>query len=153
MQGGMYKDLRRQSAEEIVELDLPGYAIGGLSVGEPKELMLDVMDDCVDRLPADKARYLMGVGTPDYLFEGVERGIDMFDCVLPTRIARHGLCMTSHGRVNIKMLSTSGILRRWTQNVTATPAATIPGPICATCSKPTRCCRPCCCPITTSTFC
>lgn len=102
MQGGMYKDLRRQSAEEIVELDLPGYAIGGLSVGEPKELMLDVMDDCVDRLPADKARYLMGVGTPDYLFEGVERGIDMFDCVLPTRIARHGLCMTSHGRVNIK---------------------------------------------------
>ena len=102
MQGGMYRDLRKQSAEEIVELDLPGYAIGGLSVGEPKELMLDVMDDCVDRLPADKARYLMGVGSPDYLFEGVERGIDMFDCVLPTRIARHGLAMTSHGRVNIK---------------------------------------------------
>lgn len=102
MQGGMYRDLRKQSAEEIVELDLPGYAIGGLSVGEPKELMLDVMDDCVDRLPADKARYLMGVGSPDYLFEGVKRGIDMFDCVLPTRIARHGLAMTSHGRVNIK---------------------------------------------------
>ncbi len=102
MQGGMYKDLRKQSAEEIVELDLPGYAIGGLSVGEPKELMLDVLDECVDYLPQEKARYLMGVGTPDYLFEGVERGIDMFDCVLPTRIARHGLCMTSHGRVNIK---------------------------------------------------
>lgn len=102
MQGGMYKDLRKQSAEEIVELDLPGYAIGGLSVGEPKELMLDMLDDCVDYLPEEKARYLMGVGTPDYLFEGVERGIDMFDCVLPTRIARHGLCMTSHGRVNIK---------------------------------------------------
>lgn len=102
MQGGMYKDLRKQSAEEIVELDLPGYAIGGLSVGEPKDLMLEILDDCVDYLPEDKARYMMGVGSPDYLFEGVERGVDMFDCVLPTRIARHGLCTTSHGRVNIK---------------------------------------------------
>ena len=102
MQGGMYKDLRKQSAEEIVELDLPGYAIGGLSVGEPKEIMYEVMDDCVDFLPADKPRYLMGVGSPDCLFEGVERGIDMFDCVLPTRIARHGMAMTSQGRVNIK---------------------------------------------------
>ena len=102
MQGGMYKDLRKQSAEEIVELDLPGYAIGGLSVGEPKEIMYEVMDDCVYYLPADKPRYLMGVGSPDCLFEGVERGIDMFDCVLPTRIARHGMAMTSQGRVNIK---------------------------------------------------
>lgn len=102
MQGGMYKDLRKQSAEEIVELDLPGYAIGGLSVGEPMEIMYEVMDDCVDYLPADKPRYLMGVGSPDCLFEGVERGIDMFDCVLPTRIARHGMAMTSQGRVNIK---------------------------------------------------
>ncbi len=102
MQGGMYKDLRKQSAEEIVELDLPGYAIGGLSVGEPKELMYEIMDDCVDYLPAEKPRYLMGVGSPDCLFEGVERGIDMFDCVLPTRIARHGMAMTSQGRVNIK---------------------------------------------------
>ena len=102
MQGGMYKDLRKQSAEEIVELDLPGYAIGGLSVGEPKELMYEIMDDCVDYLPAEKPRFLMGVGSPDCLFEGVERGIDMFDCVLPTRIARHGMAMTSQGRVNIK---------------------------------------------------
>ena len=102
LQGGMYKDLRKQSAEEIVELDLPGYAIGGLSVGEPKEIMYEVMDDCVDYLPADKPRYLMGVGSPDCLFEGVERGIDMFDCVLPTRIARHGMAMTSQGRINIK---------------------------------------------------
>lgn len=102
MQGGMYKDLRKQSAEEIVELDLPGYAIGGLSVGEPKELMYEIMDNCVDYLPAEKPRYLMGVGSPDCLFEGVERGIDMFDCVLPTRIARHGMAMTSQGRVNIK---------------------------------------------------
>lgn len=102
MQGGMYKDLRYQSAMEITDLDLPGYAIGGLSVGEPKELMLDILDDCVDYLPDDKPRYLMGVGTPDYLFEGVERGIDMFDCVLPTRLARHGVAMTSHGNINIK---------------------------------------------------
>lgn len=102
MQGGMYKDLRKESADQIVDLELPGYAIGGLSVGEPKDIMLDVLDDCVDYLPADKARYLMGVGSPDYLFEGVERGVDMFDCVLPTRIARHGMAMTSHGKVNIK---------------------------------------------------
>ncbi|HKK95525.1 MAG TPA: tRNA guanosine(34) transglycosylase Tgt [Anaerovoracaceae bacterium] len=102
MQGGMYKDLRHQSAMEIIEMDLPGYAIGGLSVGEPKDLMLEVLDYSVDYLPKDKARYLMGVGSPDYLFEGVEHGIDMFDCVLPTRIARHGLATTSNGRVNIK---------------------------------------------------
>ena len=102
MQGGVYKDYRKQSAEQIVELDLPGYAIGGLSVGEPKEMMYDVMDECVDYLPKDKPRYLMGVGSPDCLFEGVERGVDMFDCVLPTRIARHGMAMTSHGKVNIK---------------------------------------------------
>lgn len=102
MQGGMFKDLRRISAEQIVDLDLPGYAIGGLSVGEPKDIMLDVLDDCVDYLPKEKPRYLMGVGTVDYLFEGVERGVDMFDCVLPTRLARHGVAMTSHGNVNIK---------------------------------------------------
>lgn len=102
MQGGMYTDLRKESAEQIVDLDLPGYAIGGLSVGEPKEIMYEVMDECVDYMPKEKARYLMGVGSPDCLFEGVERGIDMFDCVLPTRIARHGMAMTSQGRVNIK---------------------------------------------------
>lgn len=102
MQGGMYEDLRKEHAKQIVDLDLPGYAIGGLSVGEPKETMLELMDEIVDYLPKEKPRYLMGVGTPDYLFEAVERGIDMCDCVLPTRIARHGLAMTSHGKVNIK---------------------------------------------------
>ena len=102
MQGGMYPDLRKESAKQIVELDLPGYAVGGLSVGEPKEIMYEVMDECVDELPKEKPRYLMGVGSPDCLFEGVERGIDMFDCVLPTRIARHGMAMTSVGRINIK---------------------------------------------------
>lgn len=101
-QGGMYQDLRKMSSEQIVEFDLPGYAIGGLSVGEPKEKFLGVLDYCVDYLPWAKPRYLMGVGTPDYLFEGVERGVDMFDCVLPTRLARHGVAMTSHGNLNIK---------------------------------------------------
>ena len=102
MQGGVFKDLRRKSAEDIAELDLPGYSIGGLSVGEPKELMIEVLDDCVDYLPANKPRYLMGVGTVDYIFEGVERGIDMFDCVQPTRIARHGLATISDGKIHIK---------------------------------------------------
>lgn len=102
MQGGMYKDLRRLSAEQIVELDLPGYAIGGLSVGEPREIMYEVLDDAVDLLPNEKPRYVMGVGTPDHLFEGVQRGVDMFDCVLPTRLARNGAALTSTGRISIK---------------------------------------------------
>ena len=102
MQGGMYEDLRRQSAKEIIAMDLPGYAIGGLSVGESREEMCSVLDYAVDLLPDNKPRYLMGVGTPDYLFEGVERGLDMFDCVLPTRIAQNGSAMTSRGTVNIK---------------------------------------------------
>ncbi len=102
MQGGMYEDLRRQSAKQIVEFDLPGYAIGGLSVGEPRDIMVEVLEGCVDYLPADKPRYLMGVGTPDYIFEAVERGMDMFDCVLPTRLARHGVAMTTNGDINIK---------------------------------------------------
>ena len=102
MQGGMYQDLRKQSADEITQFDLPGYSIGGLSVGEPKELFLEVLDYSTDFLPENKPRYLMGVGTPDYLFEGVERGVDMFDCVLPTRLARHGVAMTSHGNISIK---------------------------------------------------
>ena len=105
MQGGTYKDLRAESAKQIVDLDLPGYAIGGLSVGEPRELMCDVLDSCVDLLPKDKARYLMGVGTPDYLFEAVERGIDMCDCVLPTREARHGRALTARGKLSIKNAS------------------------------------------------
>lgn len=102
MQGGMYMDLRIESAKRSVELDLPGYAIGGLSVGEPKELMYEVLDGSIDYLPKDKARYLMGVGSPDCLIEGVIRGVDMFDCVLPTRIARNGQAMTKYGKVNIK---------------------------------------------------
>ena len=102
VQGGMFKDLRRQSALEIVEFDLPGYAIGGLSVGEPKEIMYEMLDYTVPLLPTDKPRYLMGVGSPDALIEGVIRGIDMFDCVLPTRIARNGTAMTRFGKLVIR---------------------------------------------------
>ena len=102
VQGGMYKELRKQSAEELVALDFPGYAVGGLSVGEPKPVMYDMLEYTVPFLPADKPRYLMGVGTPDCLVEGVMRGIDMFDCVFPTRVARNGTVMTSYGRMVIK---------------------------------------------------
>ncbi len=102
VQGGMYKDLREQSAKDIVALDFPGYAIGGLSVGEPLELMCEILDHTVPFLPKDKPRYNMGVGTPDYLFESVIRGIDMADCVLPTRIARNGSAMTSEGRITVR---------------------------------------------------
>ncbi|KGF15243.1 queuine tRNA-ribosyltransferase [Peptostreptococcus sp. MV1] len=105
VQGGMYKDLREQSAKEITAIDLPGYAIGGLSVGEPKEMMYEVLDYTVPLLPEDKPRYLMGVGSPDDLLEGVLRGIDMFDCVLPTRIARNGTAMTSQGKVVVRNAS------------------------------------------------
>ena len=102
VQGGMYPDLRVQSAKDLVELDFPGYAIGGLSVGEPRELMEEMLDVTVPHLPKDKPRYNMGVGTPDYLFESVIRGIDMADCVMPTRIARHGTAITHKGNLNVR---------------------------------------------------
>ena len=102
VQGGMYRDLREQSAKDLVKMDFNGYAVGGLSVGEPMELMCEVLDYTTPLLPKDKPRYLMGVGSPDYLFEAVIRGIDMADCVLPTRIARNGTAMTSQGKVVIR---------------------------------------------------
>lgn len=102
VQGGMYKDLRKQSVEEITAIDLPGYAVGGLSVGEPKNIMYDVLEYTTPLMPEHKPRYLMGVGSPEDLIEGVIRGIDMFDCVLPTRIARNGTAMTSHGKVVVR---------------------------------------------------
>ena len=99
VQGGMYKDLRNESAKALVDMDFSGYAVGGLSVGEPKDLMCDILEYTTPLLPKTKPRYLMGVGTPDYLFEAVTRGIDMADCVLPTRIARNGTALTSHGKM------------------------------------------------------
>ena len=102
VQGGMYKDLREKSAKDLLDLNFPGYAVGGLSVGEPTELMCDILEFTTAFLPKDKPRYLMGVGSPDYLIEAVLRGIDMCDCVLPTRIARNGTAMTSNGKVVVR---------------------------------------------------
>lgn len=102
VQGGMYKDLREQSAKDLIKIGFDGYAVGGLSVGEPKELMLDILEATTPYLPEEKARYLMGVGSPDYIIEAVARGIDMCDCVLPTRMGRNGTAITSVGRVIIK---------------------------------------------------
>lgn len=102
IQGGEYTDLRKQSAKDLISLDFPGYAIGGLSVGEPKEIMNRVLEETTPIMPSDKPRYLMGVGSPDSLIDGAIRGIDMFDCVLPTRIARNGTCMTSNGRLVVR---------------------------------------------------
>ena len=102
IQGNVFRPLRERSAREIIACDFPGYAIGGLSVGEPKDLMYEVLDYTVPLIPEEKPRYLMGVGSPDCLVEGIIRGIDMFDCVLPTRIARNGTVFTSQGRLTVR---------------------------------------------------
>jgi queuine tRNA-ribosyltransferase len=102
VQGGMYTDLRRESAERLVEMNFDGYAIGGLSVGEPRELTMEMIAEVLPLLPADKPRYVMGVGYPDEIEQYARMGVDMMDCVLPTRAARHGLLFTSEGRLNIK---------------------------------------------------
>ncbi|MCR4430779.1 MAG: tRNA guanosine(34) transglycosylase Tgt [Tepidanaerobacteraceae bacterium] len=102
VQGGVYKDLREISVKDLISLDFDGYSIGGLSVGEPKEKMYEVLDYTVPILPEDKPRYLMGVGSPDAIFEGVLRGVDMFDCVLPTRIARNGTVFTRKGKLVVR---------------------------------------------------
>ena len=102
VQGGMYKNLRQESLERLVEMDFPGYAVGGVSVGEPKDEMLDIMAHTPHRLPAHKPRYLMGVGTPEDLVQGVAEGVDMFDCVMPTRNARNGTIFTRYGDLKIR---------------------------------------------------
>ncbi|HVH85759.1 MAG TPA: tRNA guanosine(34) transglycosylase Tgt [Terriglobales bacterium] len=102
VQGGMHTDLRRESAERLLEWDFPGYAIGGLSVGEPRELTREIIASTLPLLPKDKPRYVMGVGYPEEIAEYAAMGVDMMDCVLPTRAARHGLLFTSEGRMNIK---------------------------------------------------
>lgn len=105
IQGGFYKDLRKQSAEDLIKLDFPGYAIGGISVGEPKEEFLDILNYTAPLMPENKPRYLMGVGTPDYLVEAAIAGIDMCDCVIPTRLARHGTAFTSKGKIVVRNAS------------------------------------------------
>ncbi len=102
VQGGEYEDLRKYSAEETVKMNFDGYAIGGTSVGEDKDTMYRMIDYAIKYLPEDKPRYLMGVGDPFDLFEGVQRGVDMFDCVHPTRLARHGHAFTKYGKINLK---------------------------------------------------
>jgi len=102
VQGGEFEELREMSAKALVEMDFPGYSIGGTSVGETKEIMYKMIDYSIRYLPLEKPRYLMGVGSVDAILEGVLRGVDMFDCVLPTRIARHGTAMSSQGRINIR---------------------------------------------------
>ena len=102
VQGGEFPDLREYCAKELVKMDFPGYSIGGTSVGETKEVLYKMIDYSIPFLPQDKPRYLMGVGSYDAILEGILRGVDMFDCVLPTRIARHGALMTSNGRLNIR---------------------------------------------------
>jgi queuine tRNA-ribosyltransferase len=102
VQGGFYKPLRMKSAHDLIGMDFDGYAIGGLSVGEPKSIMWDMVDTIIELFPRNKPRYLMGLGFPDDIVEGVRRGIDMFDCVIPTRLARNGNLFTWNGRINIK---------------------------------------------------
>ena len=102
VQGGEYEELRKYCAQELVKMDFDGYAIGGTSIGEPKDVCYKMIDYAIKYLPSDKPRYLMGVGSLDYILIGIEKGIDMMDCVLPTRIARHGTLMTHKGRINIK---------------------------------------------------
>lgn len=101
LQGGEFEDLRKHCAEELIKLDFDGYAIGGTSIGEPREVEYKMVTYASKYMPEDKPRYLMGVGSLDMIFDGISKGIDMFDCVLPTRIARHGALMTSRGRINI----------------------------------------------------
>ncbi|MGB8061152.1 MAG: tRNA guanosine(34) transglycosylase Tgt [Candidatus Sulfotelmatobacter sp.] len=102
VQGGMDRALRKESAERLIEIGFPGYAIGGLSVGEPRELTREIVESTLEHLPKDKPRYLMGVGTPEEIVEYANLGVDMMDCVLPTRAARHGLLFTSEGKITIK---------------------------------------------------
>jgi queuine tRNA-ribosyltransferase len=102
VQGGIYRDLRQESAQALIEMDFHGYAIGGLSVGEPKSMMLDVLEGTIPLLPERNPRYLMGVGTPEDILDAVMLGIDLFDCVLPTRNARNGTLFTSLGKISIK---------------------------------------------------
>jgi queuine tRNA-ribosyltransferase len=108
VQGGMDRALRKESAERTIEIGFPGYAIGGLSVGEPRALTREIVESTLEHLPADKPRYLMGVGTPEEIVEYANLGIDMMDCVLPTRAARHGLLFTSEGKISIKQARYAG---------------------------------------------
>ena len=128
VQGAFFEELRAESARQAAARDLPGYGIGGLSVGEPKDIMYRMLDVVCPILPEEKPRYLMGVGSPDCLVEGVIRGVDMFDCVLATRVARNGTVFTRNGRLVVRTPRAPGTLDPWRRAATATPAATTPAP-------------------------
>jgi queuine tRNA-ribosyltransferase len=139
VQGGMYADLRRESARRTVELDFSGYAIGGLSVGEPREQRVEMIAATLEVLPRDRPRYVMGVGYPDEIAQCAAMGVDMMDCVLPTRAARHGLLFTSEGRLNIKNI-------RFAQDQGPPDARFVPAiaaPTCAIFSSPPSLWRAC----------
>ena len=127
VQGGMDRALRKESAERLIEIGFPGYAIGGLSVGEPRELTREIVESTLEHLPKDKPRYLMGVGTPEEIVEYANLGVDMMDCVLPTRAARHGLLFTSEGKITIKQA-------RYAQD----PAPLDPNCACRVCQRYSR---------------
>jgi queuine tRNA-ribosyltransferase len=137
----MYRDLRRQSAERLVEMDFDGYAIGGLSVGEPRDLTLEMIAEVLPLLPAGKPRYVMGVGYPDEIEQYARMGVDMMDCVLPTRAARHGLLFTSEGKISIKQARYAGDDGRSIRTALAVYAGAIRGRICVIFMRPMRCWR------------
>ena len=139
VQGGTFPDLRQRSAEFIASIPFPGYAIGGLAVGESKSQMYEITQQVTELLPSDKPRYLMGVGSPEDLVEGVSQGVDMFDCVLPTRVARNGALFTRTGRVNIANRRFAEQDAPWKMAAPATPARTSRQPTCGTCSRQRRC--------------
>ncbi len=138
IQGGMFEDLRDVSLNGLTDIGFDGYAIGGLSVGEPKEDMLRILGHTAPKMPHDKPRYLMGVGTPEDLVAAVSQGVDMFDCVMPTRNARNGWLFTQYGDVKIKNASTKMIFAHLMQTAPAIPARTLPVPICTTCTESVR---------------
>lgn len=135
VQGGMFPELRRESLAGLKDIGFHGYAVGGLSVGEPKEEMLHIMDEVVHEMPEDKPRYLMGVGTPEDLVEGVARGIDMFDCVMPTRNARNGWLFTRYGDVKIRNAKYKDDMRPSMKAAAATAAGALHAPICTICRR------------------
>jgi hypothetical protein len=145
----MFPDLRRESAQRTVELDFPGYAIGGLSVGEPRPMTHEMVDAAIRFLPEDKPRYLMGVGTPEEIVHYVAQGVDMMDCVLPTRAARHGLLFTSEGRITIKNARYASDDSPLDPNCGCKVCAVIPAPTSGICMHRTSCWRRSSTPFTT----
>lgn len=144
VQGGASRTLRVESAQALADMDFPGYSIGGLAVGEPQEVMLEMIETVEPHLPSTKPRYLMGVGTPDDLLESVARGVDMFDCVMPTRSGRHALAFTRFGRINLKNARHADDPRPLDEPVSAPPCGTIHARISIISSAAMKCSAPCC---------